>query len=806
MKQLTPLIYLIIIPFFLTITTVKTATCSIEDTPYDKAVAMYKTAVGEKTTINKEIERKIRNLSYTNLLIFRTFCTLPSINRTSLDNTLSRLQAENISFATTRLLASFAKHPGADVQVTWQYLDKIKNLYFVSNHALNSLTQISVADAKQLFPLTDQILRLDEAAQWATDAFLRLPGISADNLGATISLLNALTDSQKRAVEQFCRIPNMGPSIARNGIEKIRSLSFAASWNCRSLFQSPGLSPQTALDWLTNFFILPVEEREQRFSSFSEEKKSLLLRTYQNSSEKIIWRINNLHDITDNFGQEIGIARLRRMPPEELRRRFNTLHNRARIAYRKSFSQALRTGNKNEAVAVLALATKRARLETAEELTCGNIYILLAYGSDFYDSSFRDILVPVLKKRIENKFKDDLLTFLLHTDPDNRHTSNFITGLAQKGRLVLFFPESIVKQEKIVDLIADSAFHNADSLILFAATFPRILQTIAQTVRSRLVDSMLVRIAMDQTILASQLQMILQHYLEQNGRLLSKESKTKISIMLEKRGRIDTTPYTRTPFEEWLNDHRLESLSIFQRDDDGRSSFLSYCRLLIKKGYQPVLATNYNLASLSEKTAATLDRLLRIACKKPETILNQLFHLALKNPIVFSWRKKLAGTEIRHDVFFYQGKLIQRKIVEQFLKNLSEMFVQRGHSYWRYEQLFEPFETLRQRGTITREILLAKKRFLSIGSCGGIRIYRRLNTLFNNTVDILATVGTGKAAVNNPYGLALFEIVAENGPTTISWDDINLKTAPIFIKNRGEEYLQPGSLPAILHKMLYPGT
>ena len=131
MKQLTPLIYLIIIPFFLTITTVKTATCSIEDTPYDKAVAMYKTAVGEKTTINKEIERKIRNLSYTNLLIFRTFCTLPSINRTSLDNTLSRLQAENISFATTRLLASFAKHPGADVQVTWQYLDKIKNLYFL---------------------------------------------------------------------------------------------------------------------------------------------------------------------------------------------------------------------------------------------------------------------------------------------------------------------------------------------------------------------------------------------------------------------------------------------------------------------------------------------------------------------------------------------------------------------------------------------------------------------------------------------------------------------------------------------------
>jgi len=802
MKQLTLFLYLLTIPLFLSLTTTKTAICSIEDTPYNKAVAMYKTAVGEKTGLKTDINQKIRKLSYTNLLIFRTFCTLPSAGKKGLDNILSRLQTEKISFATTSLLASFAKQPGTDIDLTWRFLQKIKNHSFVTNHALASLLKINVADAGLLFPLTDRIVELDEAGQWAADAFLQLPGVSQDIVDTTISLLNSLRDSQKRAAEQLCRIPGMNPTTARKGLERIGRLSFAASWNSRAVFMTPGLTPQEALSWLTDFFILSTGDRELRFNSFSSEKKSLLLRAYYNSSEKIIWRINNLHDITDNFGQEIGIGRLRRTSPGGLQYLFNALHNRASIAYQKSFNQDLAQGKKNEALAVLAMATKRARRETARELTSGNLYILLAYGSDFYDSSFRDIVVPILKKRMENEFKNDLLTFLLRTDPDNSHTSNFITNLAQKGKLVPFIPKSTDKQKKIIDLIADSAFRDADSLILFAATFPRLLQTIEQTARSSLVDKMLVKISKDRTVLSSQLQMILQHYLQHSGSLLSVETRNRISAMLKERGKINPLPFTRTPFQEWLSDHRLESLSVFQRDDDGRSSFLSYCRLLLKKGYRPGVDKRYKLEQLSEKTTRDLNRILGIAKKNPGTALNQLFHLALKKPIVLSWQKILAGTEICHDVFFYQGKLLQRKILRQFLENLSEMFVQRGHSYWRYEQLFEPFETLLKRGVITRETLLTKKRFLSIGSCGGIRIYRKLNDLFYNEVDILATVGTGKAAINNPYSLALFEIVAQNGPE-ISWDDIGRKTAPVFQENRGEEYLQPGSLPAILHKMLY---
>jgi len=78
----------------------------------------------------------------------------------------------------------------------------------------------------------------------------------------------------------------------------------------------------------------------------------------------------------------------------------------------------------------------------------------------------------------------------------------------------------------------------------------------------------------------------------------------------------------------------------------------------------------------------------------------------------------------------------------------------------------------------------------------------KLNKLFHNKVDIFGTVGSGKTAINNPYNRMIFEIVAKH-PDIQSWDTVAKETATIFSGNDGEEYLQPGSLPAILHKMFY---
>ncbi|MBU1986989.1 MAG: hypothetical protein KJ846_07150 [Proteobacteria bacterium] len=129
------------------------------------------------------------------------------------------------------------------------------------------------------------------------------------------------------------------------------------------------------------------------------------------------------------------------------------------------------------------------------------------------------------------------------------------------------------------------------------------------------------------------------------------------------------------------------------------------------------------------------------------------------------------------------------------------MFVQRGHSYWRKEQLLDPLAELLKSGAIVQADLVSKQRFMSLGSCGGIRVYSELATFFHNKVDILATVGTGKAIVNNPYNQLLFELVASRSDS-LSWKDVSNQAAIIFKQGMGEEYLQPGSLPAILHKIM----
>ena len=129
------------------------------------------------------------------------------------------------------------------------------------------------------------------------------------------------------------------------------------------------------------------------------------------------------------------------------------------------------------------------------------------------------------------------------------------------------------------------------------------------------------------------------------------------------------------------------------------------------------------------------------------------------------------------------------------------MLAQRGHSYWRSEQITDPLKKLLQESRLTQQDLMRKQRFLSLGSCGGIKAYTYLSRIFLGHVDILATIGTGLAVINDPYNKNLFEVIAKNS-STISWKDVARKSAFIFKGGHGRDYLQPGALPALLHKIL----
>ena len=298
-----------------------------------------------------------------------------------------------------------------------------------------------------------------------------------------------------------------------------------------------------------------------------------------------------------------------------------------------------------------------------------------------------------------------------------------------------------------------------------------------------------------------QLRVILQYYRKKHPNLLSPSDISLIDALINRYGTVDLTSYTATDFKRWKRDGKLASISIFQQDDDGAISYRSNMISLVENGYRPRLSETFSFLSAEDPAGKKAARLIVSERKKPGSQVRNLYRLSARTPVVIEWYKTINSVEISHAVAVYRNRHAQLQLLKRFMKNDIEMFAQRGHSYWRKAQVLRPMKKLLDDGDISGEDIDRLNRFLSVGSCGGIRIYSELNKLFNNRVDIFATVGTGKAAINNVYNLRLFEIVAES-PDNAGWEQITSQTSPIFVKERESDYLQPGSLPAILHKMM----
>lgn len=773
---------------------------SIKDTAYTTTLAIYAGLPGTGTPPGADDERLIRALSYTEMRAFRAICSLPALTRDQAAAALRQLPSRTIRYDHMPLLERLAAIDGATIADCWRLIDRLAPVDFVTARALAGLAQVETMSVADLFELIDRVERLDEPGRWAAGGLVAVTAITAAETGRGLELIDTLRERQRWAAEQQCRIKGITAGEALAGLERLRHLSDGDAWNARALFMQPNMTAALAAAWLRRYFSLPGQAREEAFLRLSPGDRTTLLRIFAAAADYPLWQINNLHDITDDRGREIGSGTLAGYSGDRLLGLLHRLPPAVQQRYGAGMGRALAAGSRGEAIAVLRRATAAARTQTAVDLTSANIYVLLAHGSDLYDSSFRDILVPVLKERIVAGFGDDLLSFLVATDPESVFASDCIASLAQKGKLTVFFPAEPVKQKKVLDLVARSALHNEFSLILFSATFGHILETIAPPARSYLIGLLLDAATRTNGLFSRQVRIILQYYLDEYPALLAPADRHAIGTMVATLGPIDLAPYTRPPFAEWIADGRLQSLSVFQDDDDGRASYLSNSRTLLAGGYRPRLSATYSLPGLSAATAAAARAAVTAVAAGGEG-LGRLLQLAAGHPLVIDWTRSMDGLEISHSVFVYQGKAAQRHLLAQFLKSGSEMFAQRGHSYWRREQLLDPLNDLVAAGAVTAADLRAKQRFLSIGSCGGIRAYSELNRMFYNHVDILATIGTGKTTINNPYNRQLFEIIARHRGG-LSWEELARQSAAIFHSNLGDDYLQPGSLPAILHKIM----
>ena len=536
---------------------------------------------------------------------FRAFCRLPGMTGTEASAILRQLPSRRIQYEHVPLLERLSRIDDATAASCWRLIARLDAVDYVSSRTLAGLANVQAMSTADLFRLIDRVDPLDEPGRWAAGALFAVKGITAAEVGRGLTLIDRMRERQRWAAEQQCRIKGISAGEALDGLAGLPALSESDAWNARGLFMLPEMTPGLAASWLKGYFSVPAEQREQAFLRLSAHDKALLLKIFAAASDYPLWQINNLHDITDSFGHEIGAGALAGYSGSGLLALFHRLHPAVRQAFAGEMQHSLNAGNRGAAIAVLRRATAAARKQTAVDLTSANIYVLLAHGGDLYDSSFRDILVPVLKARIVASSGDDLLAFLVATDPAGQFTADFIASLAQKGKLTVFFPRETAKQQQVLDLVARSALQNEFSLILFSAAFSRLLEPLEPAARSYLLGRLLDAAHSRNSLFSRQVRIILQYYLDQYPALLAAEDKARIREMLGRLGPIDLSPYSRTPFAQWKSDGQLQSLSVFQRDDDGRSSYLSYSRTLLANGYRPEISTTYRLSGLSPATAAS---------------------------------------------------------------------------------------------------------------------------------------------------------------------------------------------------------
>ena len=755
----------------------------------------------EQVEYGKEI---IRGLDYNSQRIFRKMSLLPGANFALSKKAWDSLLRLHLSFEQMLTFEEWADLHGTTMELSIRALPEIKSLNYEAGKSFRAYLEISGIKPNFALKTIPLLTSLTDANNRAIQGFFSVGDMDAEKAIDGLVILGRLTTKQAWTCEALARVKDMNRETILDALPLIQQLREDDAWNAHTLFKQETMSRVAAWNWLVSYFAIPPAVQEAQFYRQDAENRKNLLRAFYDGGEELIWKINNLHAITDRFGFEISDAQLRGMSKKQLYSRFQQLSQQTQYVYGKRFYPAYRAGRRGELINLLRKATAADRRQVAKDLTSANIYALLAQGSELYDSSFRDILVPILKKRIKKNHQDNLLNFIKAIDPDNLLVSNFIVSLAQKGKLTTFFPEDSREQEQILELVAASAFKDEDTILLFSATFKHLLTVLEPEARSFLIYKMVMEADRGSCTFSTLITVILQYYLQEYPELLGTRDRVLITRAIIRHGAVDLSRYLVTPFAEWKTDGRLGSISVFHPDDDGRKSFISNARTLLKSGYRIVLSEQYTLAFLPPTMRQQIAALLAGARKNPAKGLPALFSAMQHKQFSVAFVKQINGVTICHSVYVYVGDKEQQQLLKRFLQGGDEMFAQRGHSYWRSEQITDPLIELKRERQISDQDLTNKQRFMSLGSCGGVKAYTRLTKMFLGHIDILATIGTGMAIINDPYNRNFFEVVAKN-PSSITWKDMAEKSAFIFAGGRGVDYLQPGSLTAILHKILDEG-
>jgi len=754
-----------------------------------QTVGIYQNIPGLTTQQIEYGRTAIPRLHYNGQRILRKMCALPGINFESAKQVMELLSQERFTFEQVQTFEAFSSIASTDVKSGIAALDTVKQLSFEASRSFRAFVGMQGVTSHQALAMISTLNNMGDTNNRAAQAFFKINGMRVDIALKGMPGLMRLRDNQAKAAEAYAKIPSMDNETMLDGLELLLKLYQDDAWNARCLFANKSVSPKEAWNWLVAYFALPTNIQETQYDKLDAQQKTVLLKALYDGGTEVLWKINNLHAVTDANGYEISEGTLSRWSMQQLQAKFNELQPSVQARY-----SGFASGGQGQAVSILKQATAAARVQTARDLTVANAYAVMAQGSDLYDSSFREIMVPVLLARLNSRNQGDLLGFLRSIDPGNLLVSDFISSCAQKGKLTAFFPADPEKQKAILSLVATSAFQDEDSILLFSATLSHLLKVLAPEARSYLINLMAQNSEAENAAFSKLVNVILQYYLQTYPELLGPNDRILISRLIVRHGAVNLDRYQVTPFAEWKQDGRLGSVSMYHPDDDGRQSFVSNANMLINNGYRLVVSEQYSIPEMTPSFRAETQRYVGAG-------LVSLFQAMRDRHFAVAFTKQVNGINIVHTQFVFANLENQMEMLKRFVRSKDEMLAQRGHSYWRSEQIIEPLTKLIEEGQVSDADLRGKQRFLSLGSCGGVKVYTSLTRLFASSVDILATIGTGLAMINDPYNKMFFEIIASNSPT-ITWKNVSQQSSSIFQGERGQDYLLPGSLTAILHKIL----
>lgn len=810
-KQLTGILFFSHLLFAVLLGTsaikVQGAPLDLQHASWRQTVSLYQRndcLTSEQVAYGKEI---IKGLNYNSQRVFRVFCRLPALGFAQCQNIWTLLINHHLTFEQVRCFEQWSSLTEANIDLSLRAVPAISTLSYAAGKTFSTFSGLPDTTPGFALELIPMLNKLPATTHQTLQAMLVVKGMTAEKMTAALLTIHRLSKSQAMAAKAYAQLKDMDTATLFEGLPLISRLRKQDAWNAHFLFTTTQPSSKEAWDWLIMFFALPPDIQEAQVSTLEKRQKKQLLQSMQAASQTLIWEINDLHALTDRFGREFPSNILRQMSAKGLYRLFNRLSPVTRVRYGNEFSVAIEAQQQDTAINILRKATSATRSYIASSLTSINIYALLSQGSELYDSSFRNILVPVLQRRLTEVFSGNLLLLLESVDPTQFLVAQFITSCAQKGKLAAFFPKNSQQQQHVLDFVAQSAFRDPASLLIFTATMQPLFKVLKPEARSYLVQKMINAVQTSKPETARLLIATLQYYHQHHQEFLTQKDRKKLSLLERKYGRISFAPYLRTPFAEWRQDNSLVSLSLFYPDDDGRQSFYSFARHLLQKGYLLQPAPGYSPGATSPLQQEKIKDLITQYSAMGPHGLPELFRLMETENISAAFSRTLNHITIRHTLSVYANPEDQQKKLLHFVTSGHEMLIQRGHSYWRKEQITDPIITLIKRNKLTKPMLKDKQRFLSIGSCGGVKVYSHLNQLFEGSVDILATIGTGLTEINTPYNTFLFEFIATHSKAD-TWNKVIRASASFFQSGRGQDYLQPGSLPAILHKMFVsqPGS